>query len=199
MRPIEHSSGTNEYPLIDSPAGMAWLGQNAALEIHVPQWQFGPRGGLQSPDRLVFDLDPGEGVELAETAAIARLVRDRLAKDGLQTVPVTSGSKGIHLYAHITDMTSDQASAYAHEIARDLEKKVPRQVLSKMTRALRTDKVFLDWSQNNAMKTTIAPYSLRGRDHPMVAAPRFWDELDDPKHWLIWTTAKCSAVSRRGR
>ncbi len=159
---------------------MAWLGQNAALEIHVPQWRFGPRGAFADPDRLVFDLDPGEGVELAETAAIAVIVRDRLTEDGLQTVPVTSGSKGIHLYAHIENMTSDQASAYAHEIAQELEAKYPDRVLSRMTRALRTEKIFLDWSQNNANKTTIAPYSLRGRDHPMVAAPRFWDELDDP-------------------
>ena len=179
---IEHRSGTNVYPVADSAAALAWFGQNAALEIHVPQWRFGPRGEITHPDRVVFDLDPGPGVDLTECAAIAIAVRDRLAKDGRRCVPVTSGSKGIHLYAALDgSMSSDDASEYAHAIARELEAAFPEQVLSRMTKALRPGKVFLDWSQNNANKTTIGPYSLRGRDHPMVAAPRDWDELADPR------------------
>ncbi len=178
---IEHRSGTNVYPIADSPAALAWFGQNAALEIHVPQWRFGPSGAILAPDRVVFDLDPGPGVELAECAEIAVAVRDRLARDGRRTVAVTSGSKGIHLYAQLDgSLTSEQACDYAHAIARELEAQRPDRVLSKMTRALRTGKIFLDWSQNNANKTTIAPYSLRGREHPTVAAPRDWDEITDP-------------------
>ena len=196
---IEHRSGTNVYPIADSPAALAWLGQNAALEIHVPQWRFGPEGVIGPPDRVVFDLDPGPGVELADCAEIAVAVRDRLARDGRSTVPVTSGSKGIHLYARLDgSLTSDQACDYAHTIARELEARWPDRVLSRMTRALRAGKIFLDWSQNNANKTTIAPYSLRGRDHPTVAAPRDWDEITDPELAQLDFREVAARVAERG-
>ncbi|MTD15721.1 ATP-dependent DNA ligase [Nakamurella sp. YIM 132087] len=178
---IPHSSGDVIYPLVDSPAGLAWMGQNGALELHVPQWRFDADGSVGRPDRLVFDLDPGPGVTLADCAAVAKVLRDRLDLEGLQLFPVTSGAKGLHLYTHLADsMTSDEASAWAHELARSVEQEMPKQVTSKMTKSVRGGRVFIDWSQNNAAKTTIAPYSLRGRDRPTVATPRTWDELDDP-------------------
>jgi DNA ligase D-like protein (predicted ligase)/DNA ligase D-like protein (predicted 3'-phosphoesterase) len=100
---------------------------------------------------------------------------------GLDTYPVTSGSKGIHLYAPLADPISSRgASVLAKRIAQQLEKSMPKLVTATMTKSLRTGKVFLDWSQNSSAKTTIAPYSMRGREHPTVAAPRTWDELDDP-------------------
>ena len=98
---------------------------------------------------------------------------------GFVSVPVTSGSKGIHLYAALDGlMTSDEASGWARELARSLESMRPDLVVSDMKKTLREGRVLLDWSQNNAAKTTIAPYSLRGRAHPTVAAPRSWDELE---------------------
>ena len=176
---IEHSDGPKAYPVVDSPATLAWLGQIAALELHVPQWRFEPDGGIGRPDRLVFDLDPGPGVGLAECAEVARAVRRRLA--GSVVVPVTSGSKGIHLYSRLDgSMTSDEASLFAKQIAEAIEKDMPELVVSRMLKSLRPGKVFIDWSQNNGSKTTIGPYSLRGRDHPTVAAPRTWEELEDP-------------------
>ncbi len=176
---IEHSDGPKYYPVVDSPATLAWLGQIAALELHVPQWRFDAHDGIGNPDRLVFDLDPGPGVELSDCAEVARAVKARLG-DGV-LVPVTSGSKGMHLYARLDgSQTSDEASAWAKEIAEAIEADMPKLVTSRMARALRPGKVFIDWSQNNASKTTIAPYSLRGRERPTVAAPRTWDELDDP-------------------
>ncbi len=185
---IEHSDGPKAYPVVDSPATLAWLGQIAALELHVPQWRFDqgrfepgsePDSGIGWPDRLVFDLDPGPGVGLAECAEVARAVRRRLS--GSAVVPVTSGSKGIHLYSRLDgSMTSDEASLFAKQIAEAIEKDMPDLVVSRMLKSLRPGKVFIDWSQNNGSKTTIAPYSLRGRDHPTVAAPRTWEELADP-------------------
>jgi len=176
---IEHSDGPKAYPVVDSPATLAWLGQIAALELHVPQWRFEPDGGIGRPDRLVFDLDPGPGVGLAECAEVARAVRRRLS--GSVVVPVTSGSKGIHLYSRLDGtMTSDDASLFAKQIAEAIETDMPELVVSRMLKSLRPGKVFIDWSQNNGSKTTIAPYSLRGRDHPTVAAPRTWEELEDP-------------------
>ncbi|MCW2131122.1 ATP-dependent DNA ligase [Arthrobacter sp. VKM Ac-2550] len=178
---IEHKSGTNVYPMVNDLATLTWLAQISALEIHVPQWKFGPRGKINNPDRLVLDLDPGEGAGLAECAEVARLVRAVLAGMGLDPRPVTSGSKGIHLYAALDGkQTSEEVSAVAHELARVLEADHKDLVVSDMKKTLRRGKVLLDWSQNHWNKTTITPYSLRGRAHPMVAAPRTWEELDDP-------------------
>ncbi|VTU41409.1 Putative DNA ligase-like protein/MT0965 (plasmid) [Variovorax sp. PBS-H4] len=94
---------------------------------------------------------------------------------------MTSGSKGLHLYVPMDPpIPSAAAAEWARTIADTLVKDMPHLVTATMTRAVRAGKVFLDWSQNNGGKTTIAPYSLRGREHPTVAAPRAWDELDDP-------------------
>ena len=188
-RTILHSDGPKNYPIVDSPATLVWLGQIAALELHVPQWPFPVEPEVQlreagfdavRPNRLVFDLDPGPGVELADCAVVARAVRERMA--GTALVPVTSGSKGIHLYSWLDGtLTSDDASAYAREVAEAIEHDLPDLVVSRMAKSLRRGKVFIDWSQNNGSKTTIAPYSLRGREHPTVAAPRTWEELADPE------------------
>jgi bifunctional non-homologous end joining protein LigD len=178
---IEHSDGPKTYPIVDSRAALVWLAQQASLEVHVPQWRFTPDGARGNPDRLVFDLDPGEGAGLADCAEVARMVRGLLDGMRLETFPVTSGSKGIHLYAPLDgSQTSQQISEVAHELARALEADHPDLIVSSMKKTLRTGKVLIDWSQNNQNKTTIAPYSLRGRHRPTVAAPRTWDELDDP-------------------
>ncbi|WP_173922729.1 ATP-dependent DNA ligase [Agromyces sp. Marseille-P2726] len=178
---IRHSDGPKTYPIAGDRATLVWLGQQAALELHVPQWRFDAKGEPGHPDRIVFDLDPGEGMGLAECAEAARLVRDLLAGMGLEAMPVTSGSKGIHLYAALDGrQTSDQVSAVAKELAQALEADHPELIVSSMRKTLRSGRVFIDWSQNNGKKTTIAPYSLRGRFRPTVAAPRTWEELDDP-------------------
>jgi len=169
------------YPLIEDLAGLVWLTNLAALELHVPQWRVGPRGGVRNPDRLVIDLDPGEGAGLPECAEVALAVRERLADDGLECHPVTSGSKGMQLYAGVSgDQDADVLRSYAHRLAQGLEKDRPELVVSRMTKVLRGGKVLLDWSQNNAAKTTVAPYSPRGRERPCAAAPRTWEELQDP-------------------
>ena len=180
-REIPHSERTITYPLIDSPATLAWLGQNAALELHVPQWRFNPDGSVGLPDRAVFDLDPGPGVGLAECAEVAKAIRARLDDLELVAYPVTSGSKGMHLYVPLPgNQTSEEVSLFAKLLAETIERDMPALVVSRMSKALRPGKVFIDWSQNNANKTTIAPYSLRGKALPTVAAPRTWAELDDP-------------------
>ncbi len=177
-RSIHHKDHTNVYPLLNDAATLTWLGQIAALELHVPQWRFDARGNPQNPDRLVLDLDPGTGATLTDCAEVARYCKAILADRGLKAMPVTSGSKGIHLYAALDgSQTSDQVSAVAHELARALEADHPELVVSDMKKSLRTGKVLVDWSQNNAAKTTITPYSLRGRVRPTVAVPRTWREL----------------------
>jgi bifunctional non-homologous end joining protein LigD len=185
---VTHRSGTTTYPIIDSPAALAWIAQQAALEVHVPQWRFvaeWTRSGEQlkpgPATRLVFDLDPGEGVTMSQLAQVARAIRDLIDDIGLTTFPLTSGSKGLHLYAPLDKPVSSRgATVLAKRIAQQLEKTMPKLVTTTMTKSLRAGKVFVDWSQNNGSKTTIAPYSLRGREQPTVAAPRTWEELDDP-------------------
>jgi bifunctional non-homologous end joining protein LigD len=178
---IQHSDGPKEYPLVDDVPTLVWLAQVAAIELHVPQWRFTPEGLPGHPDRLVLDLDPGPGVELAQCAEVARMARGILTDMGLDPIPVTSGSKGIHLYAALPGaQTSDEISAVVKELARLIENEHPDLATSTMSKAVRGGRVFLDWSQNNGKKTTISPYSLRGRARPWVAAPRTWEELDDP-------------------
>jgi bifunctional non-homologous end joining protein LigD len=185
--PIEHSDGPKEYPLADDVASLVWFAQIAALELHVPQWRFTHSGGRGMPDRMVLDLDPGPGVGLAQCAEIARIAHDLLSGMGLEPMPVTSGSKGIHLYARLPTaedgtglQSSDDVSAVAKELARMIEADHPDLATHVMAKSQRGGRVFIDWSQNSASKTTIAPYSLRGRARPWVAAPRTWEELDDP-------------------
>ena len=176
---IHHRSGSTTYPIVDTREGLAWIAQQAALEVHVPQWRF--VDGQQGPaTRIVFDLDPGEGVTMPQLAEVGGAVRELMTDIGLDTFPVTSGSKGIHLYVPLADPISSQgASVLARRVAQQLEKSMAGLVTATMTKSVRAGKVFLDWSQNNGAKTTISPYSMRGRQQPTVAAPRTWEELSD--------------------
>jgi bifunctional non-homologous end joining protein LigD len=196
---IEHKDHANVYPLVNDLATLTWLAQVAALEVHVPQWRFGPRGAQRNPDRLVLDLDPGEGVGLRECVEVAQLLRPILDGMGLELVPVTSGSKGVHLYARLDGtQTSAQVSDVAHELARAVEADHPDLVLSTMGKADRRGKVLLDWSQNNGNKTTVAPYSLRGRERPTVAIPRTWRELASKQLRQLEYTEVLARLKRRG-
>ena len=167
------------FPVVDDLATLTWLVNLAALELHVHQWTVGRNGRPRNADRLVIDLDPGEPAGLHECCGIALLVRDKLAERDLVARPVTSGSKGLHLYADLPGrMPSDDSTALAKEVAEELQGEHPKLVTATMTKARRAGKVFLDWSQNAGSKTTLSPYSLRGRELPTVATPVTWDEVE---------------------
>lgn len=167
------------FPVVDDLATLTWLVNLAALELHVHQWRVGRNGRPRNADRLVVDLDPGEPAGLHECCQVALMVRDKLAERDLPARPVLSGSKGLHLYATLpTRLPGEESTALAKEVAEELQGEHPRLVTATMTKARRSGKVFLDWSQNASSKTTIAPYSLRGRDKPMVAAPVSWAEVE---------------------
>ncbi|MBO0900298.1 non-homologous end-joining DNA ligase [Cellulomonas sp. zg-ZUI22] len=170
---------TLDLPFIDDLAGLMWAANSGALELHTPQWTVGPRGGLRGADRLVVDLDPGPGAGLDECARVAHLVAERLRTQGLsRTVPVTSGSKGLQLYAPLPrPRPATEVRELAHDLAHALAGEHPDLVVAVQRKDLRGGKVLLDWSQNHPAKTTITPWSLRGRDRPTVAAPRDWDEI----------------------
>ncbi len=167
------------FPIVDDLATLTWLANLAALELHVHQWRVGRNGQPRNPDRLVVDLDPGEPAGLSECCQVALLVRDKLAERGLVGRPVTSGSKGLHLYAALPGtLNPDETTALAKELAEELQGEHAKLVTATMTKTKRPGKVFLDWSQNAGSKTTISPYSLRGRDRPFVATPLTWAEVE---------------------
>jgi bifunctional non-homologous end joining protein LigD len=168
-----------DLPFLDDLAALVWSANQGAIELHTPQWSVGARGGVRGADRLVIDLDPGPPAGLDECVRVAHLVAGRLAQDGLTTtVPVTSGSKGMQLYAPLPrPRDAMEVRQYAHDVADSLAAEHGTLVLSNMKRALRPGKVLLDWSQNHPAKTTVTPYSVRAKDEPHVAAPRRWEEL----------------------
>jgi bifunctional non-homologous end joining protein LigD len=161
------------YPVFNEVAAVVWSAQNNAVELHTPQWREPGR-----VDRLVVDLDPGPGAGLAQCCEVAVLAADYLAADGLSAQPVTSGSKGMQLYVPFPEaMDAEAVLNYARSMAGDLAAKYPHAIVATMTKSQREQRVFIDWSQNNPAKTTITPYSLRGKDLPFAATPVTWDEV----------------------
>lgn len=166
------------YPVIDDLAGLLWMANQAALELHTPQFRLGPRGGVRNPDRLVVDLDPGEGAGLDECAEVAHLVADRLREDGYAPVPVTSGGAGLHLYAALDGKQDAMAvHGYVMAMAREFAERYPERIVAVQDTEARVGKVMFDWSQNHPARSTATPFTLRGKPSPTVAAPRMWDEI----------------------
>jgi len=177
--PGDPDSKDVRYPVIDDLAGLTWMANQAALELHTPQWRLGPRGGIGKPDRLVIDLEPGEGATLDDCAAVAQIVAERLRAEGLVPVPVSSGGKGIHIYAAVDGRRTARAiHDRVQALAKELEAAHPERIVTNVRKEHRGGKVFLDWSQNHPARSTATPYTLRAKGPvPTVAAPRFWDEI----------------------
>lgn len=189
------------YAVIDGLAALVWAANLAGLELHVPQWTVSSGGDPQAPDLLVFDLDPGPPATVVECARVAETIRDLLARDGLECHAKTSGSKGLQLYVAVRTTDAKGTSIYARQVAERLAAQRPEEVVSRMAKAARRGKVFVDWSQNNPAKTTIAPYSLRGREQPTVSTPVTWQEVaecDKPADLLFTTDVVLRRVQRHG-
>jgi bifunctional non-homologous end joining protein LigD len=171
---------TIDFIVVEELATLVWLANLASLELHTPQWRVSADGEVLNPDLLVIDLDPGPPAALPECYEVAMLVRDRLADDGLETTPKTSGRKGMQLTAELSgEETADEISAYVKDVAEELARLRPDLIVARMAKQLRPGKIFIDWSQNNAFKTTVAPYSLRAGALPTVSAPLTWEEVAD--------------------
>lgn len=172
---------TLDYVVVADLPTLVWAANLAALELHVPQWTIGPRGGVRPANRLVLDLDPGAPATVVECARVALLLKEIVEADGLTVYAKTSGSKGMQVSAAVEETSSEHTSRYAHELAKRLEREHPDLVVSKMAKDLRPGKVLVDWSQNNAAKTTVAPYALRARPRHWVSTPVTWDEVESAR------------------
>jgi bifunctional non-homologous end joining protein LigD len=168
------SRETIDFVVVDDLATLVWLANLAALELHTPQWKIDA-----DPDLLVVDLDPGAPAGLRECCAVAVLMRDRLDDDGIGAYPKTSGKKGMQLCCPISgSQDSEVVTAYAKRVAEELAAKVPSGITAKMAKAVRPGRIFIDWSQNAAAKTTVTPYSLRAQEQPTASTPLTWDEVE---------------------
>ncbi|MEU6063594.1 MULTISPECIES: non-homologous end-joining DNA ligase [Streptomyces] len=172
---VPRSDGPARMVLVQDLPSLMWA-SNLVTEFHTPQWVIEAPG---EADRLVFDLDPGAPATIVHCCEVALWLRERLAGDGVEAYAKTSGSKGLHLLAAVRGVSSEQASEYAKGLAVEAERAMPRLVVHRMTRSLRPGKVFVDWSQNAARKTTAAPYTLRARREPAVSTPVTWEEVEE--------------------
>ena len=169
---------TLDFIVVDDVATLAWLANLAAIELHTPQWRLS-NGSAGQPDLLVADLDPGPPAGLAECCLVAVAAKHRFEVDGMRPLAKTSGKKGMQLLCRLPGgQSSEEVTDYARLVAEDLERAVPELITAKMTKSLRPGKVFFDWSQNAAAKTTVSAYSLRAGPSPTVSAPFTWDEVE---------------------
>jgi bifunctional non-homologous end joining protein LigD len=168
-----------EYSVVCDLPTLVWAANLATIEFHVPLWRVGRRRTLPGPpDFIVFDLDPGEGTTLVDCCQVAVFIDELTKERGLETRVKTSGSKGLQVYAALGGRpTWERSRADAHEMAETVERSHPDLVVSNMRKALRRNKILIDWSQNHPAKTTVGAYSVRGLSRPTVSTPVTWKEV----------------------
>jgi len=173
------SEGNNRnvnYILANDLATLIWVANLASIELH-PSLSLAK--DITCPRSMVFDLDPGPPANIIQCCQVGFWLREIFDRFGLQSFPKTSGSKGLQIYVPLNTKTSyDQTKPFAHALARLLENEHRDLVVSDMKKAIRTNKVFVDWSQNDEHKTTISVYSLRARERPTVSTPVSWTEVE---------------------
>jgi len=192
-----------DYILADDEPTIVWLANLAAIELHVP---LSRAQAMQRPTAVVFDLDPGAPAGIVECCRVAMLLRGVFDGVGLQSFAKTSGSKGLQVYVPLNreGVTYEHTKPFAKTVAELLEQAEPDLVVSRMTRARRTGKVLIDWSQNDAKKTTVCAYSLRASERPTVSTPVQWEEVEatrdsgDPASLTFEAEAVLARVAQHG-
>jgi bifunctional non-homologous end joining protein LigD len=198
----EGNRRTVNYILGNDLPTLIWIANLASIELHP---SLSSATDISSPTMIVFDLDPGPPANIVQCAQVALWVREIFDHFGLQSFPKTSGSKGMQIYVPLNTPTSYlQTKPFAHALARLLEQEHPGLVVSDMKKAVRANKVFVDWSQNDQHKTTIAVYSLRAREHPTVSTPVAWEEVKrlrekkDPQYLVFQAPQVLDRVKKMG-
>lgn len=189
--------------LVNDLETLMWVENLASLELHVP---LARAGSLETPDALVFDLDPGEPANLLDCARVALILRDLLSPLGLASYVKTSGQKGLHVYVPLNrpETTFADTKKFSKAVAGIIQKNYPDLVTAKMAKEYRQGKVFINWEQNDSKKTMICVYSLRAREKPMVSFPLAWKELErlagqgDPEKFQVIHSEAVSRAEQQG-
>ncbi len=189
--------------LINNLETLIWVENLASVELHVP---LARAGSPETPDSMVFDLDPGEGADILGCARVALVLRDLLTELGLAGYVKTSGRKGLHVYVPLNrkETTFDETKKFSRAVAIILQRNYPDLVTAKMAKEYRKKKVFINWSQNDSKKTMICVYSLRAREIPVVSCPLGWKELEnlagkgDPEKLQVLHSEALSRAERQG-
>jgi len=164
------------YILANDLATLVWVANLASIELH-PSLSLAT--DIECPRSLVFDLDPGPPANIVQCCQVAVWLRAIFDHFKLQSFPKTSGSKGMQIYVPLNTKTSyGETKPFAHALARLLEDQHRELIVSDMKKAIRTNKIFVDWSQNDEHKTTVSVYSLRARERPTVSTPITWEEVE---------------------
>jgi bifunctional non-homologous end joining protein LigD len=173
---VDRRAGEIDFCLCENRPTLIWMAQLAALELH-PSLSKAKR--MEQPTVLAFDLDPGTPASIVECSQVGLRLRELFGNLGLEAFAKTSGSKGLQVYVPLnTPVGYERTKAFAHAVARALERAEPELVVSRQKKELRHGKVLVDWSQNDRAKTTVAVYSLRCRERPWASTPLGWDEVD---------------------
>jgi bifunctional non-homologous end joining protein LigD len=172
---LRQKSGVEEYIYVGDARGLLALVQMNTLEFH----PWGSRiDAPEQPDRMVFDLDPAEGIDWKQIVAAARDIRARLREAGLESFVRVTGGKGLHVVAPITRGPSwDQLKHFCEAFANAMVAHRPQQYVATMSKAKRTDKIFIDWLRNTRGSTSVTSWSLRARPGAPVAVPLRWEDL----------------------
>src|SRR5919108_4126729 len=166
-----------DYCVVNELATLLWAVNIGSIELHTSLHR---REDLERPTTLAFDLDPGEGVGLVECCEVALRLREVLSGIGLESVPKTSGSKGLQVYVPLNgDVSYAETKPLSRAIAELLEADTPDAVVSRMAKSLRAGKVLIDWSQNTTHKSMVCAYSVRAKQRPTVSTPVAWAEVEN--------------------
>jgi bifunctional non-homologous end joining protein LigD len=185
--------------LINDLETLIWAENLASLELHVP---LARAGSPETPDSMVFDLDPGEGAGLAEASRVALILRDLLFRMGLFSFVKTSGKKGLHVFVPLNrkETTFEDTKIFSKAVAEIMQKRYPDLVTARMAKQYRTAKIFINWSQNDASRTMICVYSLRAREKPFASFPLEWRDLEnaEPEKLQVMHAEAVSRAKRMG-
>jgi bifunctional non-homologous end joining protein LigD len=174
----QHDGASIKFCMVNDLETLMWVENLASLELHVP---LARTGSPETPDSMVFDLDPGDGANILDCARVALILRDLLTRMDLANYIKTSGNKGLHVVVPLNrkEATFEDTKTFSKSVAGIMQKHYPDLVTARMAKQERKAKVFINWSQNDSSKTMICVYSLRAREKPFVSFPLAWRELED--------------------
>jgi len=188
--------------LVNDLETLLWVANLASLELHVP---LARASSPETPDAMVFDLDPGEPANILDCARVALILRQLLSRLGLASWLKTSGQKGLHVFVPLNSgVTFAETKQFSKAVAMILEKNYPELVTAKMAKTVRSGRVFINWSQNDASLTMICVYSLRAREKPYASFPLQWQELErlaglgDPEKLQVLQGEAIARVEEKG-